>query len=168
MIISKDVINFLLIEHFEKSYLSGQSNHNQFTINLFYPIISTTQNRNINVILGEEEIWTTLFNFKSPKAPCLMVFSLSSLRVIGILSSLVRLVLLLHYHSMVQGFFTKNYFTTIHNKTHPCLVTKPPPELTSSDLLPFATHYKIISEILASRIKPMLEKIMTFNQSDFV
>lgn len=73
--------------------------------------------------------------------------------------------------SFVRNFFENNYLDTKLNQTHICLIPKIEKPTTVKDYRPISlanVAYKIISKILAERLKPWLNSIITENQSAFI
>lgn len=73
--------------------------------------------------------------------------------------------------SCVQNFFENNYLDPRLNETHICLIPKIENPLTIKDYRPISLAnvvYKIISKILAERLKPWLNSIIIENQSAFI
>ena len=73
--------------------------------------------------------------------------------------------------AFVNIFFEHNYLDPKVNQTHICLIPKIENPSTIKDYRPISlanVAYKIISKILAERLKPLLDKIITENQSAFI
>ncbi|KAL0864587.1 hypothetical protein Bca101_043705 [Brassica carinata] len=73
--------------------------------------------------------------------------------------------------SFVNQFFEQNYLDPKVNQTHICLIPKIENPSTIKDYRPISlanVAYKIISKILAERMKPWLNEIITENQSAFI
>lgn len=72
---------------------------------------------------------------------------------------------------MSNSFLKKNHLDTRLNQTHICLVPKVENPVTIKDYRPISlanVAYKVISKILAERLKPWLDIIITENQSAFI
>lgn len=73
--------------------------------------------------------------------------------------------------SYVKLFFEQSYLDPRINETHICLIPKIENPITIKDYRPVSlanVAYKIISKILAERLKPWLHNIITENQSAFI
>lgn len=73
--------------------------------------------------------------------------------------------------SFVNQFFERNYLDPKVNQTNICLLPKIENPSTIKDYRPISlanVAYKIISKILAERMKPWLNDIITENQSAFI
>ncbi|KAL0722455.1 hypothetical protein Bca4012_037054 [Brassica carinata] len=83
-----------------------------------------------------------------------------------------------HWETIKQGviFHVKHFFAQSHldpriNYTHICLIPKIDSPNTVNDYRPISLSnvaYKIISKILAERLKPWLNSVITKNQSAFI
>lgn len=73
--------------------------------------------------------------------------------------------------SHVKAFFDNHYLDKRINHTHICLIPKVDCPSTLRDYRPISLSnvaYKVISKILAERLKPWLHKIISENQSAFI
>lgn len=73
--------------------------------------------------------------------------------------------------SFVKLFFEQSYLEPRINQTHLCLIPKIENPITIRDYRPISlanVAYKIISKILAERMKSWLNNIITENQSAFI
>lgn len=73
--------------------------------------------------------------------------------------------------SYINNFFEQNKLDHKLNQTHICLIPKIESPVTIKDFRPISVvnvAYKIISKILAERLKPQLHKIIFDNQSAFI
>ncbi|XP_048630790.1 uncharacterized protein LOC125604440 [Brassica napus] len=73
--------------------------------------------------------------------------------------------------SYINLFFEQSYLDPRINETHICLIPKIENPITIKDYRPISlanVAYKIISKILAERLKPWLHNIITENQSAFI
>ena len=71
----------------------------------------------------------------------------------------------------IGSFFTSNTLDGRYNETHVRLIPKTKGAKTVADYRPIAlcsTHYKVVAKVLTNRLQPILQTIISRNQSAFV
>lgn len=72
---------------------------------------------------------------------------------------------------LIQSFFRTGYILKELNSTFISLIPKVPKPVTAAEFIPIAlcnTIYKVISKILANRMKPLLNRLISPFQSAFI
>ncbi|KAL3839320.1 hypothetical protein ACJIZ3_023911 [Penstemon smallii] len=132
--------------------------------NLFPPIMEQEENENLCKLPTPREIKQVLFSFASDKSPgpdgLPALFYKHFWSTTG--TALIQ---------VVQHFFRTGYMLKTLNHTFVALIPKIPNASRVDQFRPISLcniSYKVISKILANRLKPLLKKIISPNQMAFV
>lgn len=160
----RDQINSLLVNHFSQIGTSQISNNNFDFSSIIEPCISEAENHTLLQIPTRDEIWLTLSKMNQWGAPgpdgFQPGFFKASWEIFG--PDIIN---------TIQDFFKSGTLNTDLNYSFITLIPEISTPQTPSDFRPISlsnTVYKLISKIMANRIKPILNKIISPNQSAFL
>lgn len=160
----RDQINSLLVNHFQQIGSSQNSNFDFDLSTIINPCISFEENNSLTLIPSKEEIWLTLSNMNQWGASgpdgFQPGFFKANWNILGkdIICS-------------VQEFFRSGILYKDFNHSFITLIPKISTPQTPGDFRPISlsnTIYKIISKILANRLKLILGKLISPSQSAFL
>lgn len=160
----RDQINSLLVNHFQQIGSSQNSNFDFDLSTIINPCISFEENNSLTLIPSKEEIWLTLSNMNQWGASgpdgFQPGFFKANWNILGkdIICS-------------VQEFFRSGILYKDFNHSFITLIPKISTPQTPGDFRPISlsnTIYKIISKILANRLKLILGKLISPSQSSFL
>jgi hypothetical protein len=160
----RQTIGNTLCTHFADLFASSHPSHPEELLNLFDTTISTEENLSLCSIPSEQEIHDSVFSIGATKAPGPDGFT-------GLFYqkywTLIKPVVL----SCVWNFFNKHHLLKEHNHTFIALVPKQMGPSMVHHFRPISLCniiYKIISKILANRLKGLLHHFISPYQSAFV
>ncbi|PKI31207.1 hypothetical protein CRG98_048402, partial [Punica granatum] len=131
---------------------------------LINQVISQEENESLTRIPDDQEILTALNSIPNLKAPGPDGIPSLFYKHYG---ETVKPFLL----SAVKSFFHSNHILKEWNNTFICLIPKRQGAATFKDFRPISlcnVNYKVISKIIANRLKPLLHKIISPNQTAFI
>lgn len=147
--------------------------HDLFSSNVEYmnavvdcvkPLITNSHNATLNRAVSAQEVKKSMFDMKPDKSPEPNGLNPGFFQHFwDILGNAI--------HSFCSEFFLTGKLPTSLNSTHIVLIPKKSKPDSMGDLRPIAfcnTLYKLLSKILANRIKPLLPSIVSESQSAFV
>ena len=160
----EDHIVNTISEYYRDLFSSRQTTSLQVIDEVLFPLITTDMNDALIRIPDKHEIKRAVFSINPDKAPGLDGFSASFYQSFwDIIGDDVT--------AEVGNFFTSNTLDGRYNETHVRLIPKTRGAKAVADYRPIAlcnTHYKIIAKVLTSRLQPVLQAIISSNQSAFV
>jgi hypothetical protein len=161
---SRTEIGDTFAAHFTKIFTSSNPFIEPEMLNLFSPIITEEENALLSSIPAEEEILDALSSLGSTKAPGPDGFTAIFFKKYW---DIVREDVL----QCIWLFFKRNFLQRIQNHSFIALVPKLSGSHTAHQFRPISLCnivYKIISKILANRLKVHMHKIISPFQSAFV
>lgn len=160
----KDNIAQLLRSHFSSVTCTTHPPRNQQILDLITPCITDQDNAQLLAIPSMEEVKEVIFMMKPWAAPGSDGFQAGFYQetwsIVG--DNLV---------SMVQHFFKSKHILTEMNDTYQVLIPKISALTQPADFRTISLcniSYKLISKILANRLKPLLDKIISPSQVAYV
>ncbi|XP_018479618.1 uncharacterized protein LOC108850618 [Raphanus sativus] len=151
-------------DYFEKLFSSSASNEIMGFFASLEPRVSENMNRKLIREVTDEEVRLAVFSIKPSSAP-------GSDGMNGLFFQEYWGILGVEIVKEVKAFFNTGVFPMEWNFTQICLIPKITNPTSMVDLRPISlcsVLYKIVAKILVSRIKPLLEHIVSPNQSAFV
>ena len=160
----EDHIFKAITDYYHELFSSQRTPALQVVDDVLSPVITTEMNNALIRIPEKVEIRQAVFSINPDKAPGPDGFSASFYQ--GFWDIIGEDVT-----AEIVAFFTSNILNARYNETHVKLIPKSRGAKTVADYRPIAlcsTHYKIIAKVLTSRLQPVLQTIITKNQSAFV
>ena len=146
-----------LVSHFSNLFSSSSPPINEEMLNLFGLVITTEDNHFLCTIPQEEEVVKALSSLDSTRAPGLDGFTTLFYKKYW---SIVKVEVL----GCINNFFLNHFLLQEQNHTHIALIPKQSGSHTVHHFRPTSLSnivYKIITKILANRLKTMLLKIIS-------
>lgn len=160
----EDQISQVISDYFKKIFTSEKCQNQDIVLEALQPKVSPEINDSLIAIPTAEEIKKACFSIHADKAPGPDGFSASFFHSNwDVMESKVI--------SEIQLFFSSNSLPGNLNHTHVRLIPKIHSPKKVSDYRPIALcsiYYKIISKLLSKRLQPILQHIISENQSAFV
>ena len=131
---------------------------------LFTPVITSSENDLLCLIPDEYEIWMAVSDLGSDK-------SLGSDGMTGLFYKTYWKIVKHNVIRFIKSFFRHGHLLKSFNHTHLALIPKVSNPNKVSQFRPISLGnfiFKVISKILANRLKPLLHKIISPNQSAFL
>jgi hypothetical protein len=160
---NRDEIGDYFVSYFEACFTSSNPILDDELDSLFSPLISDEQNVRLCSIPEEAEIYDALSHLGLHKAPGP--------------DGMTGLFYKTYWHTVkkdvifyVQSFFRGGFLLKEINHTNLALIPKSDNPSRANQFRPISLanfNYKIISKILANRLKPLLQHIISPNQSAF-
>lgn len=160
---AKDIKSHI-IKYFKSLYKSNGVNISLHLLNGIPKSVTEEINRSLTRAVSEEEIKSALFAMNPDKAP----------GPDGMTAGFYRQ----HWETIKTGvisyvklFFEHSFLDARLNRTHICLIPKIDQPASIKDYRPISlanVAYKLISNILAGRLKPWLHSVISENQSAFI
>ncbi|XP_018478413.2 uncharacterized protein LOC108849362 [Raphanus sativus] len=150
--------------YFEKLFSSSASNEVMGFFASLAPRVSENMNRKLIWEVTDEEVRSVVFSIKQSSAP-------GSDGMNGLFFQEYWGIIGMEIVKEVKAFFSTGVFPLEWNFTQICLIPKITNPTSMVDLRPISlcsVLYKIVAKILVSGIKPLLEHIVSPNQSAFV
>jgi hypothetical protein len=162
---NKNDIGLYFTEYFQALFTSSNPTFDEEFSSLFFsPVIALNENDLICVNPDEREIKLVISQLGLTKAPGPNCFT-------GLFYKTYWPIIRLSVINFVQAFFIHGFLLKEFNHTHIALIPKVdnPSRVTQFRPIRLAYFtYKIISKILANRLKPLLQKIISPNKSAFL
>lgn len=152
------------LRNFEELYTSTQTQFPEDLEGLFQPMVTEEESLNIISIPTEKEIIDAIRSMHSLKAPGPDGMS-------PIFYQHYWDIIKPEFIQAVQNFFSSGHLLRQWNSTFITLIPKSKGACTFNEFRPISLTnvcYKVISKILANRLKPFLEKIISPNQTAFI
>ncbi|KAL0744395.1 hypothetical protein Bca4012_085908 [Brassica carinata] len=164
MVHKEEEIISVIGDYFQSLFTSLPGDREETVRRALHPIISEAENQLLNAIPSPAEIRDAAFSIHADKAPGPDGFSAGFFHThwADIGEDIVR---------EVQEFFRGGPLPAGINDTHIRLIPKIAQPQKVSDYRPIAlcnVYYKIYSKILTRRFQPLMEKLISENQSAFV
>ncbi|XP_062165083.1 uncharacterized protein LOC133871673 [Alnus glutinosa] len=157
-------IGLAFVAHFKKLFTSTNPVFSPDLLDLFNPVISELDNNLLCATPTEAEVFASLLSLGKEKAPGLDGFiALFYVKYWDCIKTTVLLV--------VGNFFDSNSLLRAQNHTFIALILKRLGASAVNHFRPISLCniiYKIISKLLANRLKPLLSKIISPFQTAFV
>ena len=151
-------------DYYKDLFSSQQTNSLQIVDEVLSPLITSEMNDALIRIPDKQEITQAVFSIHPDKAPGPDGFSASFYQSFwDIIGDDVA--------EEIRNFFTSNTLNARFNETHVRMIPKMRGAKGVADYRPIAlcsTHCKIIAKVLTSRLQPILQSIISKNQSAFV
>lgn len=151
-------------DYFRKHFSSSYSESQRVSFQNFPSRVSDSLNSLLTCEISKEEIKEAVFSIKSSSAPGVDGMT-------GYFFQQYWDVIGNELSEEIRRFFVTGEFPLEWNMTQICLIPKIPGATLMYDLRPISlctVMYKIVANILASRIKPFLPDLVSQNQSAFV
>lgn len=160
----RDNIARVLRSHFRSVTRTSHPPHQQHVLNLITPCITDEENTKLLELPSEDEVKQVVFMMKPWAAPGNDGFQAGFYQQLWptVGDSIV---------SMVQYFFKSKHILQEMNYTYQVLIPKIDAPTQPADFRPISLcniSYKIISKLLANRLKPLLDKIISPTQAAYV
>lgn len=157
-------ISKVIMEYFDNLFKSSPGERPEIVNEALLPKITDASNQHLIAIPTSEEIHLALLAIHPGKAPGPDGFSASFFQAnwVTVGADIVK---------EIQHFFTSGSLPRTINSTHVRLIPKSTTAKLVSDYRPIAlcnVYYKIISKLLAHRLKQILPDLISENQSAFV
>jgi hypothetical protein len=163
-ITNRTAIGGCFVSHFQDLFASSNSSPSEELLNLCHCSISAENNIMLCAIPTEFEIYSALASLRTSKAPGPDGFT--ALFYMKYWNCIKMTVL-----KAVWSFFRNNHFLKEQNHTFIALIPKKLRASSVHHYRPISLCniiYKIISKLLANRIKPLLNKFISLFQTTFV
>lgn len=160
----KEQIISTITDYFQSIFTSSTQSCPDIVSHVIKPSISQAQNNRLISIPTGDEIKEALFSIHPDKAPGPDGFSASFFQTNW---SIVESAII----KEIQEFFSSGSLPSSINETHIRLIPKNLNPRKVMDYRPIAlcnVYYKIISKLLSIRLKPILEEVISENQSAFI
>ena len=157
-------IGGIFIDHFKHLFSSSNPSIEEEILDLFSPVISIAENLSFCSIPSKLEIFQALASLGSSKAPGSDGFTAFFTKKYW---SLIKVDVL----NWIMNFFNNNCLLRNQNHTFLALIPKSSGSHFANQFRPISLCnivYKIISKILANRLKPLLAKFIFPLQSAFI
>jgi hypothetical protein len=160
----RNEIGDCFVQFFQNLFSSSNPQFPDDLDNLISPVISDEDNILLSAIPSADEIKQTLFSLGSDKSP----------GPDGMSALFYKHYWEIISHDLIEAitsFFTRGHILTEINRTFITLIPKSDKAAKVNQFRPISlcnTIYKIISKILAARLKPLLHKVISPWQSAFV
>ncbi|XP_023641325.1 uncharacterized protein LOC111831438 [Capsella rubella] len=161
---SEEGILQVISDYFSELFTSIDGDRNTTIQTAIHPCITEEINQKLTILPSPEEIKRACFSIHADKAPGPDGFSASFFQTNW---ETVGPNLIIE----IQSFFSSACLQTSINKTHVRLIpkTRSPQKMTEYRPIALCTvFYKIISKLLSRRLQPVLQAIISENQSAFV
>lgn len=164
MVYKEDEIAQVTGEYFEHSFTSSPGERAAAVTRGLHPIVTEEDNAMLTSIPSSEETKAAAFSIHAEKAPGPDGFSAGFFHTYwnDIEPDIV---------AEVHGFFSRDPLPEGVNDTNTCLIPKVYNPQKVSDYSPVAlcnVYYKIYSKLLTRKLQPMMDKLISENQSAFV
>ncbi|KAL5703663.1 hypothetical protein ACHQM5_022190 [Ranunculus cassubicifolius] len=160
----REEVNKVFLDYFQKVFTSEEVEEDGELLELFQPVVSDEDNVSMVEIPLEEEIWKVIKSMGALKAPGPDGFQ-------GIFYKACWEIVKDDVIALVQEFFRSGTMPAEINETFIALIPKVADPDCPSKFRPIALCnfiYKIITKILANRLKPQLDNIVSPHQAAFV
>jgi hypothetical protein len=161
---TRDSIGNYFVDFFSKIFTTTNPVLDLELDDLVHPVITVDENEMLCALPDEREIYQAVAMLGSNKSP-------GPDGMNGLFYKTFWVVVKRDVINYVQTFFREGYLLKELNHTNIALIPKIPNPSRVNQFRPISLtnfNYKIISKILANRLKPLLEKIISPNQSAFI
>ncbi|XP_059451038.1 uncharacterized protein LOC132181824 [Corylus avellana] len=163
-VMGRENIGSLLVDHFHSRFTTSHPSFDDDFAGLVDKVITDDDNMLLCVIPTEEEIFTAITDLGLNKAP-------GPDGMTGLFYKTYWPIVKLSVIASVQSFFRGGFLLKEFNHTNIALIPKVDNPSRVNQFRPISLtnfNYKIISKILANRLKPLLHKIVSPMQSAFL